>query len=79
MFSLKQKEKLEKMKPANYRLLVQDELTKQGHSYSLDTISSVYAGKRNNTIVAKAIVKVFKASDKKSKRVANSLEKAISR
>lgn len=78
MFSSKQKEELRKIKPHNYRKLVQIELKKQDYEYNLETIYSVYSGRRSNAVIAKAIVKVFKTEDKKKQRVVSSLNKAIS-
>ena len=58
---------------------MQDELQKQGFEYDLETIYSVYSGRRSNPVIVKAIVKVFKTADKKKQRAVSSLNKAISK
>ncbi len=59
MITVTQRKKLEKIKPSKYREKVKDYLAQKGYSFSLETIQKVYSGKRNNLIVAKAIVSVF--------------------
>jgi hypothetical protein len=54
-----QRKELEKIKPPKYREKVKDYLKKNGHHFSLETIQKVYSGKRNNLIIAKAIIVVF--------------------
>lgn len=79
MFNTKQRQDLNKIKPHNYRKLVQVELHKQGFEYDLESIYSVYSGRRNNITIASAIIKVFKAEHRKKQRVESSLNKSISK
>jgi len=59
MITKLQKRELEKIKPPKYREKVQISLLGNGYNFSLETIQKVYCGKRNNLIVAKAIITVF--------------------
>ena len=59
MITKLQKKELEKIKPPKYREKVQLNLLENGYSFSLETIQKVYAGKRNNLIIAEAIITVF--------------------
>ena len=59
MITRLQKEELEKIKPPKYREKVQKHLLNNGHTFSLETIQKVYTGKRNNLIIAKAILSIF--------------------
>ncbi len=59
MITTMQRKELEKIKPPKYREKVQEYLFENNHNFSLETIQKVYSGKRNNLIVAKAIITVF--------------------
>ena len=59
MITKLQRKELEKIKPPKYREKVQVYLLNNSHSFSMETIQKVYSGKRNNLIVAKAIITVF--------------------
>ena len=65
MLSSLQKAELDKIKPRSYRLLVQKELKEKGIDYNIETIGSVYSGRRNNSEILKTIIKVFKKEEKK--------------
>ncbi|CAL2102198.1 conserved protein of unknown function [Tenacibaculum sp. 190130A14a] len=59
MITTTQRSELEKIKPPKYREKVKEYLIQKGHHFSLETIQKVYSGKRNNLMIAKAIIIVF--------------------
>ncbi len=71
MITIMQRKELEKIKPPKYREKVQGYLTQEGYNFSLETIQKVYSGKRNNLIIAKAIITVF-YNHMKEKQLVNS-------
>jgi len=72
-----QRKELEKIKPPKYREKVQTYLQKTEYSFSLETIQKVYCGKRNNLIVAKAIITVFNNHMKEQELVKTKMETII--
>ncbi|CAM1344860.1 hypothetical protein [Tenacibaculum amylolyticum] len=59
MITSTQRKELEKIKPPKYREKVKEYLAENGYDFSLETIQKVYSGKRNNLVIAKAIIGVF--------------------
>ncbi|CAL2095221.1 hypothetical protein [Tenacibaculum sp. 190524A02b] len=72
MITKVQREELEKIKPYKYREKVRNYLKENNYSFSLETIQKVYAGKRNNLIIAKAIITVFNNHKREKRLVINS-------
>lgn len=72
-----QREELEKIKPPKYREKVKEYLIKNGYNFSLETIQKVYSGKRNNLIIAKAIITVFNSYLKEKQHVNSQINTMI--
>ncbi|MGG8497604.1 hypothetical protein ACQY1Q_14435 [Tenacibaculum sp. TC6] len=77
MITPMQREELEKIKPPKYREKVKEYLTKNGYNFSLETIQKVYSGKRNNLIVAKAIITVFNSYMKERQHINSQINTII--
>ena len=77
MITSTQRKELEKIKPPKYREKVKDFLVQNGYDFSLETIQKVYSGKRNNLIIAKAIITVFSNYMNEKNDINNKLDEII--
>ncbi len=77
MITPMQRKELEKIKPPKYREKVKEYLLNNDHNFSLETIQKVYSGKRNNLIIAKAIISVFESYMKEKEHINREINNII--
>ena len=68
MITPEEKKELDKIKPSNYSVLVEEDLKNDGEDYKRSTIKAVYNGERENLVIALSIIKVFKREHKKHQK-----------